>query len=329
MRTAVVHQMSCGQVIDYCANCPNSCPLILGTAVATRAGMNTSHIALLVALIAPLAGCAQALEPPEGWQQLDTEPADGWQQLVGGEVTIEAQSAASYCVFETLRQDVFVSSFAAVAAWKDHYLSLSVGPALEPFSGGPSELVFESRADLAPLQMPANVAVKLEAGQQLRLFVRAVNASAQSSHSHAAVRVTTLEAADASSLAEAVVVGPPQLTIPTGVSETTGHCKLLQDSFLFGVTPHVQPAGESLFAVAHSSFSGDVILYDDRGDDHSAHTLAQPVPMRAGEEVEVSCGHQNDSKHGLQLDPGDLERHCFATVYYFPAAPEASFRCDK
>ncbi len=302
-------------------------------AVAVRATMKTLHIALLIGLLTPIVGCTLDLDRAAGWQSI-AEQTEDWQPLIAGELVAEAHGQTSYCVHKTLTRNIYVSSFAAVAAWQDHELSLSIGPpsGLDATTscsklGSQATTIYTSRAGAAPLRLPANVAMKLDAGQQLRLFVRAVNTSEQTAVSRATVRIETLGAQQVKSLAEAIVVGPAQLTIPSGVVAATGRCALSHDSFLFGVAPHVRPFGESLFAVAYSSFSGEVVLHE--GEGRGAHSLSQPVPMRAGEVVEVSCDYQSGSNHTLQMDPSDLDRRCFATVYLFPAAPEGNFMCDE
>lgn len=296
-----------------------------------------SHPLGLVALLlaaAPLAcgGAPDAQQAPVDELRFET--------LVEGDWSLPPGSETYYCVRKTLDRDLWVRAFDALAPAGTHHTVLTYG---EP--DAPDGVVecdsFENHQVMAygsgvgaqPFLMPEGVAVRVPAGKQLLLNLHVFNVSTEPLSGLSGVRVAQVERAAQSDLteAEAVLMGPMDLTIPPGNHSVEGGCTLAEDATLFAVAPHMHRLGAHMRVVAKSSVAGERAIHDEpySFEDQRVRLLAEEIPMRKGDRVEVRCAYANTTRNTVGFGESTLDEMCFAGVYRYPPAPKGFFVCTQ
>ncbi|MBI4956537.1 MAG: hypothetical protein HY908_31260 [Myxococcales bacterium] len=270
--------------------------------------MNERASYLLIAATLGLAACAPAGDAGDG---VDTAPAPtGWQELV----RLEADRAGSYCVRRTATQELFVGAIdASVPPWASQVL-LSVGEPSGPDrteACGPDaaegQLLYASSSSAETFFLPDTVALHVPAGAQLLLRVEA-----------------SAEAASPDALAlelHGLAVGRNDVTAVADALRVAGEgvraCTLERDQFLFAVAPELPPA-HRMTLTALGSFSGPTTLFDSTAEvaTGAPTLLGQPVPMLAGERLELACA---SDVVGPSSGGTTAAQPCRAAVYRFAA----------
>jgi hypothetical protein len=285
--------------------------------------------AIVAALL--LAGCTQ--DTATSLDELSAE-ADS---LIDGSWHLEPGTEAYYCVRKTLDRDIDIVAFEALAPAGTQHTVLTVGDPSAPDGIGECDgmsmqgsLIYGSGVGSEPMELPEGIAVRVEAGQQLLLNLHLFNASNEAMEGTTAIMVRTAERGRATDFAEAVLMGPMDLDIPPGKHQVTARCTLREDAFLFAVTPHMHRLGAHMKVTALSSFSGVVTIYDNPYDfdQQQAQPLDQMVPMRAGDQVEVTCDYNNTSGNTVHWGESTNDEMCFAGVFRFPATDSPLAVCS-
>jgi hypothetical protein len=286
---------------------------------------------LLFLVVAFASGCSDA-----GEESLAQKSS--WQPLVEGSWNLEPGSENYFCVRKTIDRELYVRSFRAIAPLGTHHTVLTVGAPSGP--DGTSEcstvlnhdsMLYGSGVGAEPFSFSKGVAVKIPKGSQLLLNLHVFNAFDQPLGGLSAIEIEEAEVENVQNIAEAVLMGPTTLHIPPGPVEQSGRCTLAEDASLVAVGPHMHQLGDHLTAVAHSSLLGDITIHDEDYDFDSqqVYPLATPVPMRAGDWVEVRCHYTNKTPKTVGWGESSLDEMCFAGVYRYPVQTGGFFVCTE
>jgi hypothetical protein len=287
----------------------------------------------LVMFFAPLVvSCSSA---PEDGSLAVTEE---WPLLVGSEWSVEPGVESYLCVRKTLTEDVYVAAFDAVAPPGTHHTVLTWGEpdapddvvACDSFTNH-DIMAYGSGVGALPFEMPDGVTTRIPAGKQLLLNLHVFNATPATLAGASGVRFRPAEQRDGLVEAEAVLMGPMELTLPPGEHTVTGGCTLQDDATLFAIGPHMHQLGRHMQVVAHSSVAGDVLVHDEpySFEDQQIFPLAEPVQLRAGDRVEVRCDYENDTGATVGWGESSLDEMCFAGAYRYPPAENGFFVCAE
>ena len=264
--------------------------------MSKRAGL------VAVAVAMALAGCATG----EGVAESEVLE-DGWQSLVAGEWTVDPGARTEICVRRTLEEDLHVGAIETTVDSVDAVLELRLTVS-EPSNAdgvgvcndkdGEGSLIYAGGPTSLPFELPDTVAAYLPAGSQVVLALQLANPLDTSLAGAVDVQVHALPEREVTGVADALVV-------------EAGELRLDRDSFLFGVSLGGSPEQ----VVAHSSFSGDISLMQasEGASAVEPHLLDWPVPMRAGEAVEVVCGDDTVERATASTPAAD----CKAVIYRF------------
>ncbi|HKU44479.1 MAG TPA: hypothetical protein VJR89_40240 [Polyangiales bacterium] len=144
------------------------------------------------------------------------------------------------------------------------------------------------------------------------------------------MRIQTLAPNEVTHEAEVVLAGPLNLVIPRGRVVQRGTCTLSSPSTLFSVAPHMHQTGVHAKVVAHSSISGDRLLYDGDYDfNHQLVHAIDPVQLAAGDKVEIECTYLNATDRTLSWGDSSLDEMCFAGLGMYPATGTRSGPCTN
>ncbi len=293
-----------------------------------------THVLVALFLCGFASSCGESDETTEPIVEME------WQTLVAADWSLPPGSEGYVCVRKTLSEDLWISAFGAVAPPGTHHTVLTYGPATEPdgvfdcnTSINHDVMIYGSGVGSRPFTMPAGVAVRIPAGQQLLLNLHLFNTAADELSGSSSITFQELgEAAREQAIeAEAILAGPVLLTIPPGEHSITGACTFEKDATLFGVAPHMHQLGVHMKVVAHSSESGSRTILDApySFDDQQITPLSEELPMRAGDTVEIRCDYRNETGDTVSWGESSLDEMCFAGLYRYPRDPDGVFTCFK
>ncbi len=251
--------------------------------------------------------------------QLDEHDFDSWQQAAALEWVAEPGEQLRSCQATTVEHDLYVGAFRITAPTGTTRVQLSYadpsGPdgAVACDAAEPQQpIVVSAIAD--SWELPEHVALHIPAGKQLLLEISATNHSTTTLQGTSGVEIALRPATEVQELAQAVVLRPSEPT--PGFGSTA----LASDGFLFAVQPHMGPSGQHLQITAHSSFSGDVSLYDEAygSAESTTRLLEQHVPLRAGEPIALRCDFQPAAVTPQSTWPdAHAQPSCFVMVYHY------------
>jgi len=181
-----------------------------------------------------------------------------------------------------------------------------------------------------PLNFPQGVALKIAQGAQLNLNLHLFNVGAQDLPGTSGTRVRAVASTDVVHVAEGVLAGTINLSIPPGQTVTSiGHCTMAEDATLFAVAPHMHQLGIYEKVVAESAAQGEVTLFDGPYDFNrqSYHLMDPPLDVAKGDRVRVECTHHNTTDKTVTFGQSTLSEMCFAGIYRYPASG-AKLVCD-
>jgi copper type II ascorbate-dependent monooxygenase-like protein len=286
--------------------------------------MNTRWLWLLAVV-----GCAS----PPSEEQLP--PETKWQPLIEADWSIEPGAEDYYCVRKTVEEDVWVRAFDSLSPPGTHHAVLTYGPpdgpdglvACDSFENH-DVMIYGSGVGSRPFAMPDGVAVRIPAGDQLLLNLHLFNATGEMITGSSGVRYEALEDSAGYIEAQAILMGPEELTIPPGDMSVKGTCTLAKDTTLFAVAPHMHQLGRHMTVTAKYDDESE-ILFDAAYDfeDQQITSLPQQVPLHAGDRIEVRCDYQNNTGNTVVWGESTLAEMCFAGVYRYPRDPNAFFVC--
>ena len=258
---------------------------------------------LVLAAAVTLVGCG-------GDDLIQTEaPQTGWHSLMTAEWA-STPGVSNYCARVSIDDDTYIKSIRPRTAEAVEHVTVSVGESTGPVGvvacdaqEANDTLLHATVADSHSFMLPESVALHAPAGSQLLVNVRMRLDYQVTEYGFVDLRVLTAAEDEVTTTAEAFMLG----------SADSDDCAMPHDSFLIGVSPQM-PASAQMHLVAQSSFADDdVTLFDSAVHQRRPQLLDQPVPMRAGELVDVSYSDMAS------------EEDCSIAVYRFPASSDGTW----
>jgi hypothetical protein len=307
-----------------------------GGAGKLDAAMNAGNQAAAEAGAPALPVTPATKEVPEAFL---ADAGDGWKTLITGRWQLQPQSEGYYCARYTLKQDVPVKAFRAVAPLGTHHTLLTIaddntqpdGVAECGANTNGTRNVLGTGTGASELTMPDGVGMVLKAGEQLLLNLHLFNTSDKPLQGLSGAQVHVISESDIKYRAEEAMAGPINLEIPVGgPTKQVGECTISHDSTIFAVGPHMHQLGIHLKAVAFSSVVGEVLLYDGDYDfdNQLLVYLPQEVSMKKGDKVKVECTYQNETDSAVRFGNSSLSEMCFAGLFRYPEG-QKSFICAR
>jgi hypothetical protein len=257
----------------------------------------------------------------------DAGTAAAWQTLLEGAWEIPAGTETYKCVYKTVAEDLYVHAFEAIIPLGTHHTVLTVGApshtdGVYDCNAGTNmnAQIHGSGVGTNPIEFPAGVAVKIEAGQQLLLNLHLFNFSDGALGGTSGTRIQMMAAADVVHEAESILMGKvATLVVPPGESTQVGTCLMNGDVTIFGMQPHMHQLGSHMKVVAESSATGDVVVWDaPYSFDEQIVSLVGPVEMETGDAIRVHCSYNNTTGSTVTFGDSSFDEMCFAGVYRYP-----------
>jgi hypothetical protein len=181
--------------------------------------------------------------------------------------------------------------------------------------------------------LPAGVAVKLHAGEQLLLNLHLFNVTDAPIEGTSGILVQVAEADQIEHEAESVLAGSISFSIPPHSRDfvQSGTCTMVQDEALIAVGGHAHMHATHIKVIAHSSIDGDVVLSDrDFSFDASRlYGLDPLVRMKQGDKVQIDCTFDNDGDTPITFGDSSLDEMCFAGIFRYPPAEHPQYLCPQ
>ncbi|MBS1121832.1 MAG: hypothetical protein H6Q90_4060 [Deltaproteobacteria bacterium] len=259
---------------------------------------------------------------------------DGFTELIAGSWSLPAGDEGYRCVTRTLTEDVLITGFHTTAPSGTHHTALSVGSPIGPDGSaicGASDnrptIIFGAGVGTPDLAMPAGLAVRVHAGDQLMLNLHVFNATDQTLTGHSGVSITSTT----SPVAEAGIANTGKtsdLVVPPGSSTQVGTCTVPEGAKAFSVFPHMHKLGVHMRAIATTA-SGPHTLIDMpyTFENQRYYGLAPELPLTAGDQIRIECSYQNDTGATVQFGQSSLQEMCGLGIYITPpwADPSCGF----
>jgi hypothetical protein len=258
----------------------------------------------------------------------DAGAADGFELLVAAEWSLPPGTERYKCVYQTVRETIFVRAFRPLIPLGTHHTVLTKGPkqrddGIYDCNAGTNyrEMVFGSGVGTQEFRLPEGIAVKIEAGEQLLLNLHLFNLSEDELAQTSGTEILQLSEDEVVHEAENLMVANLDLRIPPGSSTHVGGCAMNGDVTLLSVSPHMHMLGSHMRVVAHSSDAGEIVLRDAAYDfdEQLIFPLAQPVTMTRGDRIDIACSYNNTTSRDVYWGDSSLEEMCIAGIYRYPA----------
>jgi hypothetical protein len=269
-------------------------------------------------LLATVAACGSDADPgaDAGGDEED------WTMLIESSWTIPAGSEVYQCERLTVTEDIYVSSFDAIGPLGTHHTVLTMGEPNGPDGPFPCNVgtnadaaIFGSGVGPATLEMPAGVATKIAAGQQLLINLHLFNASDEPLSGVSGTRIQTVDPSEVSMIAESVLMGRVSLSVPTGETIQTGTCAMNGDVTVFAVSPHMHQLGTHM-KVEH----GTTVLHDESFSftEQTNWPIEPGYQMPASSQLKVTCTWHNTTGDEIPFGDSSDEEMCFVGFYRYP-----------
>ena len=276
-------------------------------------------------VICSLAACGadHALDPGPDAGAVGTP---GYTPLVTGTWTLPASTELYRCVRLTATQDTWITSIHPIAPSGTHHTVLMVGPpdAADGDTLCDSSLVkpalYASGVGTDALTLPAGVAIKVAAGQQLLLNLHLFNASDAPLSGTSGIEVETTTAAAVSHEAGAVLIGKDAgLVVPPGASTQTGTCTMPAGVTLFAMAPHMHLLGRHM-KVSYQGTAARVLYDQDYTFEGQRYaTMAPALTSAGGDQLTVDCSYMNATGTTVRFGEHTTQEMCYALALIYPA----------
>lgn len=251
---------------------------------------------------------------------------DAWLTLIEVDWELLPGQEDHLCARMRVERGEYLHEFMPLSPLGTHHTQLSVYDSADLPDGvtscGPDiggHHIYGAGVGSESFALPEGIAMRIEEGQQVLLNLHLFNTGAEPLSGRSGVRVRIMPEAEVENLAEIVLGGPQQLTIPPGRVTQTGQCTFGSDATIFNLAPHMHQLGVHLRAVAMTQPS-EIVLYDGpfAFDLQQRHPV-DFVQVRAGEAVRIECTYENSSDNTVGFGLSSLDEMCFASMMRFPA----------
>lgn len=275
--------------------------------------------------------CDPAVLPEQTELPFLADAGEGWQRLIEADWQLGPYSEGYRCAYKTVPEDVYIVAFSPLTPPGTHHTTLEIHPVGEegldsvtwcagPAAGGARRLQ-GSGVGTRPVDMPPGVAMKVAKGEMLAMNLHLFNVGDAVLTGRSGMWVKTVPTETGVQMAEVVLAGPLSLNIPQGRSTQSGRCTFHRPATIYSLGPHMHQLGAHMRVTAHSSVSGERVIYDATYD--FSHQLVYPVElveMAAGDWLSVECTYENTTGSMVFWGDSSLAEMCFVNVGRFPAA---------
>jgi hypothetical protein len=245
----------------------------------------------------------------------------------------------------TIPEDTYLTSIIAQAPIGTHHTVLSIAGANN--TAGPDgeydcavqnlgmQMLYASGVGTDPLDFPAGVGVKIEAGTQIHLNLHLFNATDNPISGDSAILVKQ-QATPPPMLAEMVFAGTFNIDLEpdTMPEEVSGGCTVSSPYTLFAVWPHMhQLATHQKVELLRGGDPTNVETLHDLDytfAEQHYYPKAPEIAVAAGDQVRVTCTYLNNTNPPRTVRFGDSsnDEMCFAGLYRYPAQGAGLFDCS-
>jgi hypothetical protein len=281
----------------------------------------------------------QADADPDQPDSGDPDPG-GFTTLISRSWSIPAGQEVYRCARLTVEEDVYITTFRALAPQGTHHTVLSVrdnptqpdGEYDCSASSIAHSMLFASGVGTDDLLFPQGVAIPVRAGQQLELNLHLYNVGDAAITGTSGTLARLIPAAEVEHQAEVVFGGQYLISLsPDAQNEQTvnGGCQFEQDATVLALWPHMHQLGRHT-KVVHESGAGNVTLLDAPFDfSEQVNHVIDPVQVAAGERFAIACTYLNDTGRLVTFGDSSEQEMCFVGIYRYPATGAGVFSCAQ
>jgi hypothetical protein len=283
--------------------------------------------------------CGRGQLPPQPDVPFLSDAGDGWLRLIEADWELAPGTEGYRCVGRTLSQDVYVVGFSPLLPPGTHHTVVVVdqGGATPDgvrvcgvTAGGERRLQGAGAGTQMTSMLPAGVAMKIAAGEQLNMNLHLFNPTNDVLRGTSGMRVKVVTKAQVQVEAEVRLIGPLGLQIPRGEVVQRGSCTFAKPATVFSVGPHLHQLGVHAKVVAYRAVAGDKVLHDAPYDfDHQYVYPIEEVQLAAGDRIGVECTYLNDTDALVTWGDSSLSEMCFAAVGVYPSTNQGGFPCSN
>ena len=313
-------------------------------------------IGVLLALLA--AGCSDGSiakstadtkgngQPEGGGAAEDSGTTEKLEELMAYDWTLPPGREAYYCVFQTLKDDLWVHEYRPLSPTGTHHVSIGYGDPKRPdgayltgddIGGGVEcdgltlgdQLAFGALVGTTGFAMPEGVGVKIAAGKQLLLSVHVLNTGDKALSGRTGVEVVHADPATIRDQAELLLINDVAIQVPPGKTSQVGTCTLDADSTFFGILHHMHRTGAHMTTKAMRANGTATTLLDEDYifTDQQFHSMEPMLRLARGDQLQVRCDYENPGSRTLTFGESTNDNEmCIALMYRYPASA-VSFNC--
>ncbi|MDQ3296878.1 MAG: hypothetical protein M3619_09850 [Myxococcota bacterium] len=266
-------------------------------------------------------------------------PPAGYTNLIGRDWGLTAGQLDTYkCARITVAADTYITNIIAQAPPGTHHTVLSISDSSTAGPDGVYDcgvgtlgmvMLYASGPGTSPLDFPADVGLKISAGQQIHLNLHLFNATDNPLAGHSAILIKS-QPTPTPTLAEMVFAGKFFFSIPSNNQpySTTGGCTSNRAFKLFALWPHMhQIATHSKFELVKN---GTTQVLHDKPYDFNEQTYYRQSPeidVAVGDQIRVTCTWVNNTGQNITFGDSSNKEMCFTGMYRYPAVGAGLMEC--
>ena len=237
---------------------------------------------------------------------IDTSTTDHWTTLIERNWTINAPYDGYKCRVARVPEDMYISGYRLLAPTGTHHTILTITndiatgdtdctPKPEP------SMLYAGGIGTSDVLFPGGVAIKLSAGQYIRLELHLYNASDNQETGTSGLQVKTIPASQVANEADMVFlgnVGNWNLSANPNPQTVAGSCSVPGDWHLFSLWPHMHGYGtHQTVTVTRNSNGQTLTLLDQPYDllDQKMYMMSPDMPAYTNDTLGVTCSYVNTS----------------------------------
>ena len=285
-------------------------------------------------------------QPEGGGAAGDSGTATKFEELMAYDWTLQPGQEDYYCLFQTLKEDLWVHEYRPLSPTGTHHVSIGYGDPNRPdgtyltgddIGGGArcngvtlgDQLAFGALVGTKGFAMPEGVGVKIAAGKQLLLSVHVSNTSDKVLSGRTGIEVVHADPATIRDQAELLFINDIAIQVPPGKSTQVGTCTLDADSTFFALLHHMHRTGAHMTTKAMPANGPATTLLD--GDytftDQQYHQMEPMLKLAKGDRLQVKCDFENPGSRTFTFgESTDDNEMCIAIMYRYPASA-VNFNC--
>lgn len=299
--------------------------------------MRTRNLWVVWGVVGAISGCGS--DNQQGTEGGST--ANAFQELAGYDWTVDPGVEDYYCGFQTLTEDLYINDFRPEMPPGTHHVVIGYqtpGPpdgfvhaddTTQSVCNGITFgdiFAFAATVGTQELVMPAGVAVKIPAGQQIVFGLHVINTGTSPLSGHSGVEVVSPDPSTVVNEAEVIAAMNGSFAVPPGKSTATATCTMVGDTTVFGVLPHMHLTGVHMTATAGPPPGTQTTLFnaDYQFTDQRYSPIDPPLLLKEGDQMQVACDYQNNGTE--TLTPGESttkNEMCITFAYRYPALSQS------